>query len=65
MMLCSKRRIKDTDSRWFINKEGNIKRNAIGSITLIKGYLVAPLEDLNNDFWVTEEQLHERFEEAV
>ena len=65
MMLCSKRRFKDTDRRWFIKKEGNIKRNARGSITLIKGYLVAPLEDLNNDFWVTEEQLHDRFEEAV
>ena len=51
--------------RWFIKKVGEIKRNSRGSITMVKGYRVAPLEDLDNDFWVTEEQLHRRFEEDV
>ena len=62
MMLRSKRRFKDTDRRWFIKKEGILKRNKHISV---KGYRIAPLEDLDNAFWVTEEQLHERFEEAV
>jgi hypothetical protein len=53
------------DQQWFIKKVGEIKRNHRGFITMIKGYRVAPLEDLDNDFWVTEEQLHRRFEEAT
>ena len=65
MILRSKRRFKDTDRRWFIKKEGDIKRNARGSTTLVKGYRVAPLENLDNGFWITEEQLHDRFEEDV
>ena len=48
--------------RWFIKREGTLKRNK--HIT-VKGYRIAPLEDLENGFWVTEGQLHERFEEAV
>jgi hypothetical protein len=51
--------------RWFIKKEGEIKRNKRGFITMVKGYRVAPLGDLDNGFWVTEEQLHRRFEEDV
>ena len=51
--------------RWFIKKEGELKRNTRGSITMVKGYRVAPLENLEHGFWVTETQLHERFEEAV
>ena len=65
MILRSKRRFKDTDRRWFIKKEGELKRNTRGSITLIKGYRVAPLEDLEKGFWITEEQLHDRFKEDV
>lgn len=65
MILRSKRRFKDTDRRWFIKKEGELKRNTRGSITLIKGYRVAPLEDLEKGFWITEEQIHDRFEEDV
>ena len=65
MILRSKRRFKDTDRRWFIKKEGELKRNTRGSITLIKGYRVAPLEDLEKGFWITKEQLHDRFEEDV
>ena len=51
--------------RWFIKKEGELKRNTRGSITMVKGYRIAPLEDLEHGFWVTEKQLHERFKEAV
>jgi len=51
--------------RWFIKKEGELKRNTRGSITMVKGYRIAPLEDLEYGFWVTETQLHERFEEVV
>ena len=47
--------------RWFIKKEGQLIRNT----KPIKGYRVAPLETLDHGFWVTEEQLHERFEEDV
>ena len=65
MILRSKRRFKDTDRRWFIKKEGDLKRNARVSTTLVKGYRVAPLENLDNGFWITEEQLHDRFEEDV
>ena len=65
MILRSKRRFKGTDRRWFIKKEGDIKREARGSTTMVKGYRVAPLENLENDFWITEEQLHHRFEEDI
>jgi len=67
MIIRSKRAIAkaNRDKRWFIKKEGEIKRNRRGSITIVKGYRVAPLEDLENGFWVTEEQLHNRFEEVV
>lgn len=51
--------------RWFIKKEGELKRNTRGSITMVKGYRVAPLENLEHGFWVTETQLHERFEEVA
>ena len=61
MMLRSKRRFKDTDRRWFIKKVGWLVRNNES----IKGYRIAPLENLDNGFWVTEGQLHERFEEVV
>jgi len=65
MILRSKRRFKGTDRRWFIKKEGDIKRETRGSTTMVKGYRVAPLENLENGFWITEEQLHKRFEEVV
>ena len=61
MLLRSKRRFKDTDRRWFIKKEGRLVRNNKS----IKGYRVAPVENLDKEFWVTEEQLHHRFEEVV
>ena len=65
MILRSRRRFYGTTRRWFIKKEGELKRNSRGFITMVKGYRVAPLEDLDNGFWVTEEQLHRRFEEDV
>ena len=67
MIIRSKQLVSppDNDRRWFIKKEGELKRNKRGSITMVKGYRVAPLEDLEHGFWVTEEQLHERFEEVV
>ena len=65
MILRSKRRFKGTDRRWFIKKEGDIKRETRGSTTMVKGYRVAPLENLENGFWITEEQLHKRFEEVA
>ena len=66
MIIRSKQATKlSNDRRWFIKKEGEIKRNRRGFITMVKGYRVAPLEDLEHGFWVTEEQLHERFEEVV
>ena len=61
MIIRSKRRFKGTDRRWFIKKEGRLVRNNKS----IKGYRIALLEKLDNGFWVTEEQLHERFEEDV
>ncbi len=66
MIIRSKQatRLSD-DRRWFIKKEGEIKRNSRGFITMVKGYRVAPLEKLEKGFWVTELQLHERFEEDV
>ena len=50
--------------RWFIKKEGELKRQTTLGLTMVKGYRVAPLEDLEHGFWVTEGQLHERFEEV-
>ena len=51
--------------RWFIKREGELKRQNRLGITMVKGYRIAPLEDLEHGFWVTELQLHERFEEVV
>ena len=51
--------------RWFIKKEGELKRQNRHGVHMVKGYRVAPLEDLEHGFWVTELQLHERFEEVV
>ena len=65
MILRSKRRFKDTDRRWFIKKVGDIKRTTQTTVTMVKGYRLAPLENLGNGFWVTEEQLHHRFEEVI
>ena len=53
------------DRRWFIKKEGEIKRNSRGFITMVKGYRVAPLEGLEHGFWITEEQMLKRFVEVV
>ena len=61
MMLRSKRRFKDTDRRWFIKKEGWLVRHNKS----VKGYRIEPLDNLEKGFWVTEKQLHERFEEVV
>ena len=61
MLLRSKRRFKNTNKRWLIKKEGQLIRNE----KTIKGYRVAPVESLDKEFWVSEEQLHHRFEEAV
>ena len=61
MLLRSKRRFKNTNRRWLIKKEGQLIRNE----KTIKGYKVAPVESLDKEFWVSEEQLHHRFEEAV
>ena len=65
MILRSKRRFNDTNRRWFIKKEGILERNTRGLGSVVKGYRVAPLENLDNGFWVTEEQLRHRFEEDV
>ena len=65
MILRSKRRFKGTNRRWFIKKEGILERNTRGLGSVVKGYRVAPLENLDNGFWVTEEQLRHRFEEDV
>ena len=63
MILRSKSKLHD--QRWFIKKEGKLKRqNRLGQL-MVKGYRIAPLENLEHGFWVTESQLHERFEEAV
>ena len=65
MILQSKRRFYGTDRRWFIKKEGELKRQNRHGEHMVKGYRITPLEDLEHGFWVTEEQLHERFEEVV
>ena len=51
--------------RWFIKKEGELKRQNRHGEHMVKGYRIAPLESLEKGFWVTELQLHERFEEVV
>ena len=51
--------------RWFIKKEGELKCETTLGLTMVKGYRVAPLEDLDKGFWVTDRQLHERFEEIL
>jgi hypothetical protein len=53
------------DRRWFIKKEGEIKRNSRGFVTMVKGYRVAPLQDLEHGFWITEEQMLKRFKESL
>ena len=71
MILRSKQLVRNdhswpiNDRRWFIKKEGEIKRQNRLGLFIVKGYRIAPLENLDQDFWVTEGQLHERFEEAV
>lgn len=65
MILRSKRRFYGTTRRWFIKKEGELKRNSRGLTTMVKGYRIAPLENLGHGFWVTEDQIHHRFEEDV
>jgi len=67
MIIRSKQLVSppDNDRRWFIKKEGELKRQNRHGLTMVKGYRVAPLEDLEHGFWVTEKQLHERFEEVV
>ena len=62
MIIRSK--ISFDDRRWFIKKEGEIKRNSRGFVTMVKGYRVAPLHDLEHGFWITEEQMLKRFEEV-
>lgn len=65
MIIRSKQATRLSDHRrWFIKKEGELKRNTRGSVTMVKGYRIAPLESLDKGFWVTEIQLHERFEEV-
>ena len=66
MIIRSKQATRLSDHRrWFIKKEGELKRNTRGSVTMVKGYRIAPLGSLEKGFWVTELQLHERFEEVV
>ena len=65
MILRSRRRFYGTTRRWLIKKEGELKRQTTLGLTVVKGYRIAPLENLDNCFWVTEEQLRHRFEEAV
>ena len=60
MLLRSKRRFKETNRRWLIKKEGQVFRDN----KPVKGYRLASIESLDKGFWVTEEQLHHRFEEA-
>jgi hypothetical protein len=55
---------KHHDQRWFIKKEGDIKRTTQTTVTMVKGYRLAPLDNLGWGFWVTEDQLHKRFEEV-
>ena len=67
MIIRSKQLVNppDNERRWFIKKEGELKRQNRHGECMVKGYRVAPLENLQHGFWVTETQLHERFEEVV
>ena len=66
MIIRSKQATRLSDHRrWFIKKEGELKRQRSTGRATVKGYRIAPLENLEKGFWVTEEQLHERFEEVV
>ena len=67
MIIRSKQAIRGRSNhrRWFIKKEGELKRQNRYGEHMVKGYRIAPLEDLEHGFWVTEGQLHERFEEVV
>ena len=67
MILRSKQLVRNGNEspHWFIKKVGDIKRTTQTTVTMVKGYRVAPLENLDQGFWVTEEQLHERFEEVA
>ena len=66
MILRSKQATRlSNHRRWFIKKEGELKRQNRHGEQMIKGYRIAPLENLEHGFWVTEKQLHERFKEAV
>ena len=66
MIIRSKQATRlSNNRRWFIKKEGELKRQNQFGLTMVKGYRIAPLENLEKGFWVTEGQLHERFEEVV
>ena len=68
MIIRSKQAIRGRSNRrrWFIKKEGELKQYVKDrTYRMVKAYRVAPLEDLEHGFWVTEVQLHERFEEVV
>ena len=66
MIIRSKQLVSPpNDRRWFIKKEGELKRQRSTGLTMVKGYRIAPLDNLEHGFWVTELQLHERFEEVV
>ena len=67
MIIRSKQLVSppDNDRRWFIKKEGELKRHTKNKWNWVKGYRIVPLEDLEHGFWVTEEQLHKRFEEVL
>ena len=67
MIIRSKQATRlSNNRRWFIKKEGELKRHSSRhGVHMVKGYRIAPLEDLEHGFWVTELQLHERFEEVV
>ena len=67
MIIRSKQATRlSNNRRWFIKKEGELKRHVKNKVyRMVKGYRIAPLEDLEHGFWVCESQLHERFEEVV
>ena len=66
MIIRSKQATRlSNNRRWFIKKEGELKRQNRLGLFIVKGYRIAPLENLEHGFWVTEEQLHERFEEVA
>ena len=66
MIIRSKQATKlSNDRRWFIKKEGELKRNSRGFITVVKGYRVAPLEDLDKRFGLQTDNYTKAFEEDV